>query len=62
MPSKGLNFEPFFSEFPHLFAGRRFISLWVGEGWFEILWTLCSDLESLARQRAQDGQPPLALL
>jgi hypothetical protein len=52
----GVDWRPFMAEFPILFGERKFISLWVGQGWFEVLWDLCVAIEGIARSRAAAGK------
>ena len=58
----GVNWKPFMSEFPILFGEGKFVSLWVGEGWFEILWNLCVSLEGIAKARIAEGHAPLRVV
>lgn len=58
----GVDWRPFMAEFPILFGEGKFISLWVGEGWFEILWNLCVALEAIARRRIGEGHTPLRVV
>jgi len=55
----GVDWTPFREEFPHLFEGKEFLSFWVGQGWTQILWELCVNLEAMARQRSSEGHPPI---
>ena len=60
MRMTGVNWQPFRMEFPILFGGQ-IESLWVGEGWFHILWDLCGALEALTRTRQEEGFPPVRI-
>ena len=60
MRMTGLNWQPFRMEFPILFGGQ-IESLWVGEGWFHVLWDLCGALEALTRTRLEEGFPPVRI-
>ncbi len=54
-----IDWAPFEAEFPLLFGRDGFVSFGAGEGWFQLLWGLCADLEKLNRTRAEEGLPPL---
>ena len=58
----GVDWRPFLAEFPILFGEGRFITLWVGERWFELLWDLCVTLEATAGKRVADGHPPIRVV
>lgn len=45
---KDIDWAPFQAEFPHLFRDAQLGEMAVGEGWFELLWGLCSSLEIAA--------------
>jgi len=62
MKMTGVDWRPFKKEFPILFGGGNYISLWVGQGWFEILWNLCVSLEGIARTRIADGHAPVRVV
>ncbi len=62
MKMTGVDWRPFKAEFPILFGAGKYISLWVGEGWFQILWDLCVSLDRIARSRAADGKPPVRIV
>jgi uncharacterized protein with HEPN domain len=62
MRMTGVDWRPFKDEFPILFGTGKVISLWVGQGWFEILWNLCVALEDIARTRLADGHGPLRVV
>ena len=62
MKLTGVDWRPFAEEFPILFGGGNYISLWVGQGWFEILWNLCVSLEGIARTRIADGHAPVRVV
>ena len=58
----GVNWVPFREEFPILFSSKSVISLWVGEGWFELMWVLTSKLESISRNHVEEGKAPLRFI
>ncbi len=62
MQMVGLDFQPLRIEFPNLFGGGTFISLWIGQGWGGLFHSLCTELEVIARQRSAEGLPPLHIL
>ena len=62
MRMKGVDWRPFKAEFPILFGLGKFRSLWVGQGWFEILWSLCVAIEGIAKSRIADGFPPVRVV
>lgn len=62
MKMTGVDWRPFQAEFPILFGAGKYISLWVGEGWFQILWELCVSLERIAQSRVADGKPPVRIV
>ena len=62
MRMTGVDWRPFQKEFPILFGAGKFVSLWVGEGWFEILWTLCVSLENIGRARIAEGHRPMRVV
>jgi len=58
----GVDWRPFQKEFPILFGAGKFVSLWVGEGWFQILWSLCMSLERIGRARIAEGHRPMRVV
>lgn len=62
MKMTGVDWRPFKKEFPSLFGGGKYTSLWVGQGWFEILWNLCVSLEGIARARIASGYAPVRVV
>lgn len=62
MRMNGVDWRPFKREFPNVFGAGTYLSLWVGEGWFEILWSLFASLEKLAQADIAEGRPPLRLV
>jgi len=62
MRMNGVDWRPFRNEFRNLFGAGAIVSHWVGEGWFEILWSLCASLEKLAQTEITEGRPPLRLV
>ena len=61
MRMTGVDWRPFMAEFPVLFGEGKFLSLWVDEGWFEILWSLCTSLERLSETGLPEGRAPITL-
>ena len=57
-----VDWRPFKKEFPILFGAGKFVSLWAGEGWFEILWSLCVSLECIGRARIAEGHRPMRVV
>lgn len=62
MYMEGIQWGPFRQEFPIVFGGENIISLWVGQGWHQIMWTMSAELEILARQQVKAGMPPMQLI
>ncbi len=62
MRMKGVDWRPFRVEFPILFGAENFVSLWVGMGWTELLWTVCVRLERIARARLAEGHGPMRIV
>jgi len=62
MYMEGIQWRPFRQEFPLAFGDGTFISLWVGQGWHQILWNMCIGLEILARQQVAARLPPMHLI
>ncbi len=62
MRMNGVDWQPFRTEFPILFGAGKFVSLWVGAGWFEILWSLCVSLEGIAKARLAEAHAPLRVV
>jgi hypothetical protein len=58
----GINWAPFREEFPILFSSKSVISMWVGEGWFELMWCLSSKLEPISRRLVAEGKAPVRFI
>lgn len=58
----GVNWVPFREEFPILFSSKSVISMWVGEGWFELMWCLSSKLETISRRLVAEGKAPVRFI
>lgn len=57
-----IDWAPFAAEFPLLFGRDGFVSYGGGEGWFQLIWGLCSDLEKMNQTRVAEGNPPFRIV
>ena len=57
-----LDFQSLRHDYPNIFGGGAFISLWVGTGWTSIVRPLCEGLEVVARQPLAEGHAPLRVV
>lgn len=57
-----VDWAPFQAEFPNLFRKAELERMGVGEGWFELLWALCANLEVIASRRAASGLRPYRIV
>ena len=57
-----LDFSAFRKEFPILFGGHMADEPALGQGWVYLMWDLCVALEAIARQRVEEGHPPMRIV
>lgn len=58
-----IDWSPFKAAFPLIFRieGDLIAPMRAGQGWFQLLWDLCCDLEAIAQTQLEAGQTPIRI-